>query len=495
MKSNIYFLTSTSLILFFIILQPALSQIPSGDVAPVGNQDGIVNVGDSLVALRFALGLDKPTQMDMKNGDVAPLDVNGQPDPDGQITVGDALVILRKALGLVSWLENEDIDNDGDGYNEKEGDFDDSDPYVNPGALEICDDGIDNDCDGVADCDDYECTNDLACIICTDSDSDGYYAETGCGTAVDCNDNNQNIHPGAIEICGDWVDQDCNGGDLACISKVVLFGNINVTSDYSGDIKLLGELKNTGNKTASFVKIKFTFYDYNSNVIDQDFTYVDGSCMTLWSINIETDTVLKPNEVGAFKLYTFTKANSVSSYSYTISFDSDSLVSPDANLVVYGSITESRDYSDDLKLLGTVKNTGTTGLMFGKISFAIKNSAGLIIDTAFSYIDGENVYLPSIDTYTDTALDVSNAGTFEVFTDANYYQSRNYYYKASWDDVNITHNGSKNVFFDRSLKKFNSIKLEKSKFVNERDYQTKKQRRKNRDLYIDSLKDKMQEFK
>jgi antitoxin component YwqK of YwqJK toxin-antitoxin module len=76
---------------------------PDGDVAPLGNRDGIVNVGDALVALRFALGLETPSQDDIKNGDVAPLDSSGNPNPDGAITVGDALVILRKALGLVSW--------------------------------------------------------------------------------------------------------------------------------------------------------------------------------------------------------------------------------------------------------------------------------------------------------------------------------------------------------------------------------------------------------
>jgi len=76
-----------------------------GDVAPLGNRDGSVNVGDALVALRFALSLETPTAEDIAHGDVAPLDANNRPSPDGQITVGDALVILRKALGLVSWTK------------------------------------------------------------------------------------------------------------------------------------------------------------------------------------------------------------------------------------------------------------------------------------------------------------------------------------------------------------------------------------------------------
>ena len=78
----------------------SLSQ-SDGDVAPLGNRDGIVNVGDALVCLRFALGLETPTQEDMGHGDVAPLDTSSQPNPDGVINVGDALVILRKALGIV----------------------------------------------------------------------------------------------------------------------------------------------------------------------------------------------------------------------------------------------------------------------------------------------------------------------------------------------------------------------------------------------------------
>ena len=74
-----------------------------GDVAPLGNRDAKVNVGDALVALRFALRLETPTQEDTQHGDVAPLDANGKPNPDGQVTVGDALVILRKALGIITF--------------------------------------------------------------------------------------------------------------------------------------------------------------------------------------------------------------------------------------------------------------------------------------------------------------------------------------------------------------------------------------------------------
>jgi hypothetical protein len=93
-------------------------------------------------------------------------------------------------------------DLDGDGYTTTDGDCDDADPSINPGAIEIVD-KIDNDCDGAVDeggggFGDWK----------YDDDADGYSELDG-----DCNDADASIYPGAKDRPGDKVDSDCDGLD------------------------------------------------------------------------------------------------------------------------------------------------------------------------------------------------------------------------------------------------------------------------------------------
>ncbi len=71
-----------------------------------------------------------------------------------------------------------------------------------------------------ADYGDIACTDDPdACIIitCIDNDNDGYgiegYTEGCTYSAVDCDDNNADINPGAIEIFNNGIDENCDGKD------------------------------------------------------------------------------------------------------------------------------------------------------------------------------------------------------------------------------------------------------------------------------------------
>ncbi len=88
------------------------------------------------------------------------------------------------------------VDDDGDGYAEVDGDCDDDDAAILPGAADAWYDGVDSDCAGN---DDY------------DQDGDGYASASFTGD--DCDDLDAAVHPGASDAWYDSVDSDCLGND------------------------------------------------------------------------------------------------------------------------------------------------------------------------------------------------------------------------------------------------------------------------------------------
>ncbi len=90
-----------------------------------------------------------------------------------------------------------EVDADGDGVTDKNGDCDDADPQVNPDKDEVYYNGKDDDCDPQ--------TRD------DDQDGDGFRATEAGGD--DCNDQARHINPGARDVAGNGTDEDCDGSD------------------------------------------------------------------------------------------------------------------------------------------------------------------------------------------------------------------------------------------------------------------------------------------
>lgn len=115
----------------------------------------------------------------------------------------------------VDSIDSTTVDNDGDGFTPETGDCNDTDGTINPDAVENCTDTIDNNCNGLIDSQD---PNAADCPLnCTDNDGDSYSIDGNeCGP-VDCNDNEGTINPSAQEVCADNIDNDCDGSiDEGC---------------------------------------------------------------------------------------------------------------------------------------------------------------------------------------------------------------------------------------------------------------------------------------
>jgi hypothetical protein len=130
------------------------------------------------------------------------------------------------------WTTGTASDADGDGYVTAV-DCDDNNATVYPGAPEVTGNGIDENCDGMY-------------TWYQDNDGDGYGSTTvvqsGSGSpgagqsnnSTDCNDGNASVNPGATDIVANGIDEDCDGmfqwyqdsdGDTYGSTTVVQSGN------------------------------------------------------------------------------------------------------------------------------------------------------------------------------------------------------------------------------------------------------------------------------
>jgi hypothetical protein len=144
---------------------------------------------------------------DAISGELGPSQIP-QLEPPGQpfdVTPGEYLIQVggfyntiftpiaaRNGQLSVQVLFNEDADVDDDGF-DRDQDCDDFDSAVHPGAIEIPNNEVDENCDGV---------------LAYDRDGDGHLAPP---LGDDCDDANPAAYPGAAESPSNEVDENCDG--------------------------------------------------------------------------------------------------------------------------------------------------------------------------------------------------------------------------------------------------------------------------------------------
>jgi hypothetical protein len=150
--------------------------------------------------------------------------------PPGAVLNGDDCDDTNNQLNLVDMYY---VDADGDGFGDEAtgvetcaqpantitvgGDCDDSNDQIYPGATEICDE-LDNDCDGNTDEGlptityyedlDFDGFGSNVSLVSCDSLGTGYALTSG-----DCDDDNDQVYPGATEVLDNGIDENCDGMD------------------------------------------------------------------------------------------------------------------------------------------------------------------------------------------------------------------------------------------------------------------------------------------
>ncbi|MBM4390337.1 MAG: VCBS repeat-containing protein [Deltaproteobacteria bacterium] len=249
-------------------LLASIADLP-GIVVYYGAASGVSATNASNVALASTTGASNSLGVA-----VAAPDLDG--DGYGEFIVGDpgnfSSGTSGDAYGWVGVFEGY-ADRDGDGYSggATGGDCDDADASVYPTASEVVGDGIDNNCDGFESC--Y-----------LDADGDGYgststiaSADEDCtaigesANADDCDDTRANAYPGATEVEGDGIDNDCDGVE-GCFEDLDGdgYGSTTPLSSSDGDCDDAGEAVNDDDCDDSDATVYPTATETTADGIDSD---------------------------------------------------------------------------------------------------------------------------------------------------------------------------------------------------------------------------------
>jgi hypothetical protein len=248
---------------------------------------GCVFISDDEYAERLSKSSTRPDTPCVESSWWLDADGDGYGDPDSLLEACDA---PEGAVDNADDCDDADAsltpdtmwytDADGDGYGGEStqvlgcdvplgtvgnaDDCNDANAMVNPGMTEDCATPVDDDCTATAE---SSGTNDEDADGCvgwfSDQDEDGFFGdENRClceaeapfvgSDSLDCDDTSADVHPDAVEICNNGVDDDCDGSSGGCgltgtqslddADATVLgsvagarFGSMIATGDLTGD--------------------------------------------------------------------------------------------------------------------------------------------------------------------------------------------------------------------------------------------------------------------
>ncbi len=173
---------------------------------------------------------------------------------------------------------------------DNKGDCDDTSAAVNPLATETCNDGIDDDCDGLPDDADAAVDGQLSWRV--DADEDGWAVNTnpfsacnpGSGYVIqfgppwDCDDDRQEVNPGETETCNGY-DDNCNASSLAATNSLIpIEQDADVAEMVARYADVDGDMYGDSTSVVMRCPNDWTRYDGSSIPALVDYIAADGDC-------------------------------------------------------------------------------------------------------------------------------------------------------------------------------------------------------------------------
>jgi len=147
--------------------------------------------------------------------------------------------------------------------------------------------------------------------------------------------------------------------------------------DSVGYYHVSGEVENTGDASASFIKITATFYDSSDTVIDTSFTFT--------SLDILLPGRKSPFEV---LLIDTTQAAKVDHYSLSVTFSTTDPIPLGLDILSHSSYTDIIGY---MHVVGEIKNVGTGSATNVQVIATFYDSGGNVVATGFTFSDPSDI--------------------------------------------------------------------------------------------------------